>query len=185
MDKTGYLRVLEAVIAVVAIFGFTLFIMPKATEDVSKTPEPVQQTMQAVLNQIDSDPVFRYSVLVGDDCTITKDNTNKNGWIWIKDFLDQNIPGGENSVWSYKFSICKNEENDKDCVFVLETTTTPPLYGTISSPPEDFKKAGKDKNVYSKNTYVTVADVSGDKPQGIEICTNIKARILTLYFWEK
>lgn len=52
VNKKGFIRTLEAVIAIVLILGFIFYITPKVVEFEEKVPEDVVNTKEFILNQI-------------------------------------------------------------------------------------------------------------------------------------
>ena len=52
MNKKGFLRIIEAVIAIVLILGFILYINYKTPENKLGVPDQVRSSMDAILNQL-------------------------------------------------------------------------------------------------------------------------------------
>src|SRR3989344_6033495 len=58
VNKKGYIRTLEAIIAIVLIFAVIITILPKK-EIAEKTPEDIDLTAKSILNEIQNNNLFR------------------------------------------------------------------------------------------------------------------------------
>lgn len=105
VDKKGFIRTLEAVIAIILILGFIFWITPKVVEFEEKVPENVANAKDFILNQILSEKEYSQCVLEADlgesygkicEEALTCDYEDK-----ILD-LFENIPYG----YSYHCEIC-------------------------------------------------------------------------------
>jgi len=78
MNNKGFLRILEALIAIIIIFMFTYYIMPKNTEKSDVEGEKIKLLQQTILDEISHNEGFRNCILgrgsegpiVWDDCKI-------------------------------------------------------------------------------------------------------------------
>ncbi|HLD15317.1 MAG TPA: hypothetical protein VJB94_01935 [Candidatus Nanoarchaeia archaeon] len=59
VNKKGFIRTLEAVVAIILIFSFIFFILPKRAEVENRIPENVQSSQQFILNEILYNSTFR------------------------------------------------------------------------------------------------------------------------------
>ena len=58
VNKKGYIRTLEAIIAIVLIFAVIITILPKK-EITEKTPDDIDLTAKSILNEIQNNNLFR------------------------------------------------------------------------------------------------------------------------------
>jgi len=130
-DKRGFLRVLEAVIAVLLVAGAVTIVLVKnsQTEDNSET---VKQIQQIILEEISTNPELRASVLRGSQSDIKA--------------LNETISNLMPSEYSYEFKICplndicglQNSPSyyTKGEIYADEVSIT----ATLDIPPTDPKK---------------------------------------------
>ena len=104
MNNKGFLRILEAVIAIIIIFMFTYYITPKDTEKIDVEGEKIKLLQKTILNEISYNENFR-------DCIL---NNNQGGWdncksniITYAEDLDKRYQG--------KISIVKCDIDDINC----------------------------------------------------------------------
>src|SRR3989344_7574860 len=94
-DKGGFLRVLEAVIAVLLVAGAVTIILVKNVQ-VDDNSETVKQIQQIILEEISTNPELRTAVLRESQGDITLLNTT------IKNLMPPE--------YSYEFKICSLDE---------------------------------------------------------------------------
>jgi len=111
MDKKGYIRTLEAIIAIVIIFGFIISILPKETKNEAKVPEEVELTMKKILDGIQAKEDLRLAVKIRDDVSLTLlKNTIINPLVpqamsycfWVSDIPNKVCKDGGSSLPSDK-----------------------------------------------------------------------------------
>ena len=86
MDKKGYIRTLEAVIAIVLTFIFILSILPQREKE-EIIPKDIELTAEQILNEIQTNKIYR-------DKVFSVDLTSNDGVIYneIKTFINGIIP---------------------------------------------------------------------------------------------
>lgn len=95
VNKKGFIRTLEAVIAIVIILGFIIYIAPSRKLDIG-IPSNVKEAKEFVLHEVLTDEELRECVVSGNlDC---KDSCGGK----LKKFLDDNKPAG----YEYECEIC-------------------------------------------------------------------------------
>ncbi len=67
MTKKGYIRTLEAVVAILIIFLFIYTILPRQQQQEIVQPDEIRLLQQAVLREIESNATFRQYVLSNAD----------------------------------------------------------------------------------------------------------------------
>src|SRR3989338_9100160 len=100
-NKRGFIRILEAIIAIIIVFVYVVNVLPKAPAATGKIPPELDNTLNAILKQIQNDPNFREQVVIYRE---TGD---------VKEFIKQNLPPF--SPWKYAFKICT--AGVEDCGF--------------------------------------------------------------------
>ncbi len=94
-DKGGFLRVLEAVIAVLLVAGAVTIILVKNVQ-VDDNSETVKQIQQIILEEISTNPELRTAVLRGNTADINLLNTT------IKNLMPPE--------YNYEFTVCLLDE---------------------------------------------------------------------------
>ncbi|MEW6063088.1 MAG: hypothetical protein AB1571_01825 [Nanoarchaeota archaeon] len=127
--KRGYLRTLEAVIAIILIFIFMYTITPKSEGKELKVPEGIKATQNAIFSGIQQSDELREDIYNADN--------DAGAFGRFDGFIEGNIPAG----YSYTFMLC-NKGGSCWCKDTGSSCTTPP------SLPE--------KTVYAKSMLITV-----------------------------
>ncbi len=71
MTKKGYIRTLEAILAILIIFVFIFSVLPQEEENVSvQQPAEIRLLHQSMLREIQNNQAFRDDVLINDDSRI-------------------------------------------------------------------------------------------------------------------
>lgn len=170
-NKRGFLKILEAIIALVVIFTFIVVMIPKskAPVDTSEIPQELQSASDAIVKQLQSENEKRVQIIQGTDQEITTE---------IIDTIKSTLPVF--SPWGYSFKIeCYNSDNTGYCADSSETPN--PLKTHIFSSGE----IPPDKNVYPKILFITVEDVSENPPTNLDpALTGTIYKKLTIYFWD-
>jgi len=169
MNKKGYLRMIEAVIAIVIIFGFILTVLPKKAQDTGAIPPELDSTLRAILEEAQNNEEFRSCLLLNNDINlvtatnplqVTKKNLN---------CLGEQISSSLSSLspWDYAFAICPtNNLNDCALFTKLASYTGGGNSGSILSL-SDNKGLPTDRNVYTKSTVISKPDVIA-KPYSVK-----------------
>lgn len=111
MVKKGYIRTLEAVIAIVIILLFIFTVTPSRTINPSAIPPQVESSQRYILQEVANNQVLRDEALnVANDGTCSSVAPN------IDALAAENVPPG----FAYSCAICSTTS----CVFTPEGITT-------------------------------------------------------------
>ncbi len=108
-DKRGFIRILEAMIAIVIVFVYIVNILPKLPKPTGKIPGELDNTLSAILKQIQNDAQFRKTVVVDRDMEK------------INSFIATSIPTF--SSWRFGFRVCTSGTEtlpNPDCSYYFE-----------------------------------------------------------------
>lgn len=193
-NKKGYLRMLEAIIAVIIIFGAVLTMLPRKQVQLAEMPAEVDSTLKSVLEEAQTNEQFRTCLLLNNDASIQdpkiSNNLFKSNKECLKDSLNDALPIF--TQWAYGFSIC-------------------PLIGDCVDYPGEGRNLAK--NIYTKSTVISVPDavtkpfrvktttpnsiccnpsVSANVQNGCELNDKgkvkdscVTGKTITIYIWEK
>jgi|SRR3989344_2152381 len=112
MNKIGFIRTIEAVIAVVLLLGFVLYIFSNNPKILTKTPDIVENTNKYILNEFLYNSSFRtcFSNTVGEGLcnksSIYKIGNEKCSES-INDFLLKSMPSG----YHFSCEVCKTPKS--------------------------------------------------------------------------
>jgi hypothetical protein len=186
MNKRGFMRILEAIIAIVLVFGFVVIVMPSKAKNQAEVPPDLEETMKSVLKEMQENPKFRTCVLNG---TINFDfvmggplETNKSAGC-VYSYIDYLSFPMQAHPWSYAVRICEvNKTGD-----ITYCDYFPPQTGTSFEERElGFKNSmALDKNIYLKKEILSYPDIMGPpypRPNELRI-GNYSS--LTIYAWLK
>src|SRR3989338_11350797 len=115
MNKQGYIRTLEAVIAIVIMMLFIFTVINKPLNSPGKIPPLVEKSQQYILNEISFNDTLRQKV-VSADISNPASTSFLDANDTLNDLILANIPPG----YTYTFLIC----DQTTCV------TTPPATQT-------------------------------------------------------
>ncbi len=65
MNKRGFIRILEAIIALIVVLGYVVSILPKAQQPSGKVPPELEAIQKAVIDEVKTDEKFRTCVVYG------------------------------------------------------------------------------------------------------------------------
>lgn len=178
VGKKGYLRTIEAIVAILLVFGFLLVVLPSGEEvakDSHEEPVALQLSSEAILSEIQKNDVFRTCVLNDDVWSVVDVDeiiatgisfSNKDGLDGassldcVYSFLDQNLPSY--SPWSFAFSLCSSDGGG--CVYYpLVDSSGATVSNIVQTIPVDA-------NVYPKAIFLSIDDVSA-QPVSSDIVT--------------
>lgn len=111
--KKGYIRTIEAIIAIVLILLFTYQVIPRTTQQGSKTPEIVEDSQNFIIQELSTNDTLR-------DCIINH-NPPSNPCEKVASVIEENLPAG----YSYTYKIC---EETSGCLAIEETPTDRSVY---------------------------------------------------------
>lgn len=134
MNKKGYIKTLEAVIAIVAILVFTFGVTPRETPNPNQVPFVVKNAEDFITSTLANNDNMRQFVLNADPDE--KDSLGfLNANLSIDMLVINNLPTG----YSYEFKICK----ETTCL-----AENPPLEASVYS--DDVIIAGVDEDDKAK-----------------------------------
>lgn len=172
VGKKGFLKILEAIIAIVIVFGLVIFILPKAERNFGNIPAELENTAKTILDQAQNEEEFRKCILGGVDTVIVYPACISN--------KINSILGSEGqAVWAHAEKIC-NTNNPPVCNFLLNGQDVNEEEFKIGIP--------ANKDVYTKSIAISVPDITAQPP--LPTCESIipttcVTKQLTLYFWSR
>ncbi len=159
VNKKGYIRTLEAVIAIILILIFIFSVLPKKQIEDLKTPREIDLTSDRILNEVQNNEEFR-------GCVIVDEDTAPSGVIvgedCIKNFIDSNNLISQQTM-GYKVLVC-------DPIATLFTSKN-----YCNEP--DLQEA-KDKAIYTKSLLLSSTLLS-------PAIAPLNPKLVKLYIWRK
>lgn len=122
VDKKGYIRTLEAIIAMILIFIFILSILP-TKEDKQKTPDDIDVTARNILNEIQNNQIYR-NYVINMDLTNGKVG-NDDVYGALKNFIES--PNTKPIAIGYELMICDISANTANCFPTQNTLIIPKI----------------------------------------------------------
>lgn len=159
-NKKGYIRTIEAILAIMIVFAFVVTILPKKTIETGKAPPELDSTMRSILEEAQNNEEFRTCLLLNNNVELKTDSTMKTNAECLKDQLDKALPTF--SPWDYGFAICYGALTDTCAMF----NSTDDKEGGIISLVLPTGKA-----IYTKSSVIAVPDVMA-KPFLVSGCCN-------------
>ena len=167
MNKKGFLKILEAIIALVIIFGAVIFLLPKTRIQSGEVPHELELTSRAILDAVQNNPEFRKSVLTA--------GTNEDAFEKINDEILKILPTF--SPWAYAFSICDTTQgcDSSEDNYINEN-------GNLEQVDEysEFLDHLPSSNIYAKAVYLSKKDVTSHFTE-----REGENKLIRIYFWEK
>lgn len=126
MDNKGFLRTLEAIIAIIMVLGFILFITPSKPLSTGEVPGTVEASQNLILEEFANNKTYR-------DCILQSkaDSCRSSGIspcnLYFEEFIQKSIPAG----YEFNCEVC------------------PSAVSCVSSLSPD------DKTVYARDTFVS------------------------------
>lgn len=123
VNKKGYIRTLEAIIAMILIFIFILSILPPKGNE-QKTPDDIDITARNVLNEIQNNNLYRDYVI---NMILTEPDSGKdsrddsNSYDNIKNFINPTVP----IAIGYELMICDIGQTTVPCYKKQEDLNLP------------------------------------------------------------
>lgn len=159
VNKKGYLKTIEAVIAIVLILVFIVSIWPKSQEIKTKTPRDIELTLDRILNEFQYNPDYRGCILLiytiyskpedlPSDSPPPPEKSQNECYYYIDDFINENLP----QALDYKMSICSVGSG---CI---------PLDVELNLPKED---------IYTKSAFISAS------------LKDINPKTIKVYIWRK
>lgn len=148
-NKKGYIRTIEAILAIMIVFGFVVTILPKKTTDIARAPPELDSTMRSILEEAQNNEEFRTCLLLKENVGLQdSSNTMVKNSACLKNQLDKALPTF--SPWDYGFAICDGTSTD-NCVMFNSTNEETGAITALILP--------QGKTIYTKSTVMAVPDV--------------------------
>ena len=187
-DKRGFIRILEAVIAIIIVFVYVINILPQLPKPTGKIPPELDNTLNAILKEVQNNPQFRDQVIIA------------RNEVPIRDKIISYLPPF--SPWKFAFKVCT--ANTNDCNYFFPNDQNPPTSVAFTNPPDDFANriVGTATAVYTKAAFLSKKDPNGPGiptgscpgnrrgccgPTGPIACTTgnecCENQVISLYMW--
>jgi len=98
VNKKGYIRTLEAVIAIILILIFIFSVLPKKQTEELKTPREIDLTSDRILNEVQNNEEFRGCVIANLETPGQTAEDCINGFIISNNLIPQTL--------DYKVKVC-------------------------------------------------------------------------------
>ena len=102
MNKRGFIRTIEALIAIVLLLGLIVFIYSGNPKKLPSTPEVVDKASSFIINEFLNKPEFRNCFVSISQEGRCNEKLNPNCKISIENFITKSIPLGYN----YDCEVC-------------------------------------------------------------------------------
>ncbi|HIH25330.1 MAG TPA: hypothetical protein HA226_00975 [Nanoarchaeota archaeon] len=210
MNKKGFMKILEAIIAVIIVFGFLLAVFPSKPSDTA-VPEDLETTMDTIIKQAQNDPAFRDCILSPRDigincinklitgnsppffpwshgvrlCTLNDDGDAVNCRFGINDGAETDTTGEKGTCDNEKVLCAGCDGNSFNKQSCLENADT--CKRNENTCINNFNKnLPTDKDVYTKAVSISVEDVTTPPSESsITDLNRLESKTLTLFFWYK
>ena len=159
VNKKAYIRTVEAIIAIVLILTFIVYIWPKESQVESKIPRDIELTLDRTINEFQYNEGCRICILqinlissltAQEIQDLADDDTIKTCYNKLNDFIKNNIP----QTLLYYLSICSVE-------------------GYCA--PSDIEVNLPKENVYTKGAFISTTTIE----------QNPDSKTVKLYIWRK
>ncbi len=187
MNKKGFLKIMEAIIAIIIVLSFVISIMPIKTKDTSKLPPDLEQTTNTILHQMQNKPEFRQCVLGGGtiyDFANDGSPTLSNSTDCIYNYTQFISYPAATYPWNYAVKVCNVNSTN-----VVTNCSYTPRNGVntgdlVAKKESDFanKNLPIDKDIYTRTIVLASPDVFGIDPNNVQLGNY---SVLTLYAWLK
>ena len=174
VNKKGYLRIIESIIAIVVILIIIVGFLPREEIQTPKTPPELDLSSKAILKELENNDLYREHLL-----TINTPNpAGLDSLQALVEFIDTTLP--PLSPMSYALSICETEQQNI-CTYYTKYEDRGPLNR------EDFNKEGlpTDTNIFIRTISIGGEDVNApplEPPTGEPPSA---AKTIKLFFWLK
>ncbi len=106
VNKKGYIKTIEAVVAIVAILIFIFTALPRSDQAIIKKPTMIESNLENIMDEVIIQKIYRAEVIASNgECGEEDVCTN---FLKLKELVENNLVVG----YTYKFSICP----DPSCV---------------------------------------------------------------------
>ena len=157
---------MEAVIAIIIVFGIVLAVLPKIEKTTYKIPPDLELIAKTILDDAQNDENFRKCFL-----GVPRINYPK----CVSEEVENGL--GKGTLWKHAEKICKVDSSgiEDSCGYKID--------GLDKENENLFLQAlPKDKDIYTKSVTIKVPDVTSSPSSEIIIEKDTQLRI---YFWSK
>lgn len=175
-NKKGYIRTIEAILAVLIVFAFVVTILPKKPIETGKAPPGLDSTLRNILEEAQNNEEFRTCLLLKNDVILMKDSIESgDNTMCLKTQLEKSLPAF--SPWDFGFAICPGSSTT-DCALYApqQDAQQTPRTGSIDQIRFPFGKS-----IYTKSTVLAVPDIIARpfKVKGSSCCKKCPFPLLT------
>lgn len=187
MDKKGFLKILESIVAIIIVLGFVIALVPSKPKSQARLPPDLEQTTNSILKEMQESPEFRKCIL-GEHNQYFQDAI---GAECVYSYIDFITKPKAVHPWNYAVDVCKLGPASVVC-----ETNQFPNYSFASDP--TFQITGRqelpaDKSIYIKTVTISVEDVLGEgkvgEPIVVEEVEQLERagnrHIITIFAWSK
>ena len=155
VNKKGYIRTLEAVIAIILVLIFIFSVLPKKQTEELKTPREIDLTSDRILSEIQYNEQFRQCV-IEDISPINKPSEKQTALECVNKFIESNklIP----TTLSYNITVCDIQVSNQDAYNYCKESDLP---------------EAKDLTIYTKRVILSTT------------LTDLQPKKVKLYIWRK
>ncbi len=187
MNKKGFLKILEAIIAIIIVLGFVIAILPSKIKNTAGIPPDLEETTNSILKEIQTNSKFRNCVLGGSAEFIfdpIRGNSTRTSTQCIKGYIDFLSSPILTHPWNYAIRICELSDNNviRRCEYDDARVQQNPNWTIMDN---QFKNIVLPTStaVYIKSITLSYPDVTGQPPgRGVRMGTYSG---LTIYAWSK
>ena len=180
MNKKGFLRILEAIIAIIIVFTTVILIIPKVEKNTGKISPDLELTANAILKEVQNNDQLRKCVLDGSvnnpPGTVSGDVTRTE---CIGNFIKSLKPSG--ATWNFAMKICTTTPTIT-CEYYSCLPNTCRVINNVAESTFINNNLPKNKDVYSKDVTISVQDPAAEPTQQ-DSPTPSENKVLKLYFW--
>lgn len=176
MDKKGFLKILESIVAVLILFGFVIAVLPEKPAPPPGIPPDLEEITNSILTGVRETPELRYCIIYP-----TSDRTNVE---CIYDYTEFITRPKTLHPWEYGIRVCT-----VGCNYTGADPNTDKTIGPLinASNPDIRRNLPSDKSVYIRTVTLSVEDILGSGTSEGE--PNIEEAnvvyLLTIFAWSK
>ncbi len=101
VNKKGYIKTIEAIIAILILLGFFIYMLPNEPIGKAPVPEDIRLMQSIILEEISNNQAYRDCLINDSPDTICTPVTPS-----LKEFIEKTINPTDISLYSYSFQAC-------------------------------------------------------------------------------
>ncbi len=177
MNKKGFLKILEAIVAILIVLGFIVAIIPEKPAQQAGLPPDLEQTTNAILKELQETPEFRACILEATETNYV--GIGGTGAECVYNYINFITRPPELHPWKYAARVCTASGGEFErCVYYGPDPANPTGSNVAIegfSVPEDAQNSIEyintqisilstniGKNIYIRSITITVEDVLGE-----------------------